>query len=128
MRNGDYLFHLRVDFPHGKTDVSFAVTNQIEITISTHTTNLLTSTFQGALVRNHCINNRWAHEERGMSKFPFNQGITFDLKLSLGSDSVIAQLDGKHIFTFNYRPGISLNEVNIVSVTGDINIQRFELK
>lgn len=42
--------------------------------------------FQGALVRNHCINNRWAAEERVSSGFPFTQGITFDMKITLGSE------------------------------------------
>uniref|UniRef100_A0AC34FKL6 Galectin n=1 Tax=Panagrolaimus sp. ES5 TaxID=591445 RepID=A0AC34FKL6_9BILA len=124
MKSGDYFFHLRVDFPHhGKSN--------------------------GALVRNHCINNKWASEERVMSHFPFTQGITFDLKISLGSEYLNveldgkriftfsyrpgiylneAELDGKRVFTFSYRPGIYLNEVNIVSITGDLNIQKFELK
>uniref|UniRef100_A0A914Y7E5 Galectin n=1 Tax=Panagrolaimus superbus TaxID=310955 RepID=A0A914Y7E5_9BILA len=103
MKSGDYFFHLRVDFPHhGKSN--------------------------GALVRNHCINNRWASEERVISKFPFTQGITFDLIISLGSEFLTAELDGQRIFTFNYRPGIYLNEVNIVSITGDLNVQKFELK
>jgi hypothetical protein len=102
MKSGDYFFHLRVDFPHGKS--------------------------AGALVRNHCINNRWAAEERVASGFPFTQGITFDMKITLGSEFLTAELDGQRIFTFNYRPGIHLNEVNIVSITGDLNIQKFELK
>jgi hypothetical protein len=103
MRSGDYFFHLRVDFPHGKHH-------------------------EGALVRNNCINNKWATEERVISKFPFTQGITFDLKISFGSEFLTAELDGQRIFTYNYRPSIYLKEVNIVSIIGDLNIQKFELK
>jgi hypothetical protein len=106
MKGGDYFFHLRVDFPHGKHGHHH----------------------EGALVRNSCINNKWATEERIISKFPFTQGITFDLKINLGSEFLTAELDGQRIFTFNYRPSIYLKEVNVISIIGDLSIQKFELK
>lgn len=84
--------------------------------------------FQPAVVRNNCISNRWQHEERDIVKFPFNNGITFDMTILFGDDFLTVHLDGTHFFNFNYRQGIRLDECNNINIQGDITVQKFEVK
>ncbi|KAE9551650.1 hypothetical protein FO519_005148 [Halicephalobus sp. NKZ332] len=103
MRGGDHFFHLRVDFPNGNKG-------------------------SPAVVRNNCLNKQWMTEERQISRFPFSQGITFDLQLNFEEDYLTVRLDGENFFNYVYRPKIMLEETNVITIQGDLTIQRFELK
>ncbi|VDN53899.1 unnamed protein product [Dracunculus medinensis] len=98
----EYFFHFRVDFPRGKQ--------------------------QGAVVRNTTMNNLWQKEEREISEFPFIAGITFDMNFRFESHKVMVFVNGDYFTKFEYRGNVSLDDVNRMTIMGDLMVQKLHLK
>jgi len=117
MQGGEYLLHVRVDFPDSKDNP------------------------QGAIVRNSSCGGKWLNEERSMSRrFPFLPGITADVRIVAGGDNARLWIDGEIFTNFTYRgakglgagakdDGYPISELmDQVNVVGDVALQKFQFK
>ncbi|CEF70475.1 Galectin, carbohydrate recognition domain and Concanavalin A-like lectin/glucanases superfamily domain and Concanavalin A-like lectin/glucanase, subgroup domain-containing protein [Strongyloides ratti] len=104
MKGEEFVFHFRVDLPNEKN----------------HT--------QAAVVRNSTHNGKWQIEERNIPNFPFKRGTTNDIKFLLKSKSISVQIDGSHFANFFLRNGDRIEDVDVITVKGDLVVNRFIIR
>ncbi|CAB3397906.1 unnamed protein product [Caenorhabditis bovis] len=103
MAKDEYLFHFRVDMPNPAQKIKPVV------------------------VRNSSKNGvKWQTEERNFGTFPFHKGITHDVVFTAYGRSVTVDVDGQPFIKFIYREGDSPEDVDAITVTGDMLLHRFE--
>uniref|UniRef100_A0A0K0EIU7 Galectin n=1 Tax=Strongyloides stercoralis TaxID=6248 RepID=A0A0K0EIU7_STRER len=104
MRGEEFVFHFRVDLPCEKSNPS------------------------GAVVRNSTHYGKWLVEERNIPNFPFRRGTTNDIKFLLKSKSISVQIDGSHFANFFLRNNDRIEDVDVVTVKGDLVVNRFIIR
>lgn len=75
-----------------------------------------------AVVRNsRGINLKWNEEERSLVYFPFKQGLSFDMYITVTEKEYFCAINGQFFFRFVHRH-LPLGIVDMFSIKGDIDV------
>uniref|UniRef100_A0A1I8ENL8 Galectin n=1 Tax=Wuchereria bancrofti TaxID=6293 RepID=A0A1I8ENL8_WUCBA len=106
----EHFFHFRVNFSIGNEK------------------NYYLFLKQEAIVRNSTEFGKWQKEEREMCSFPFRQGITFDIMFYFEEQHISITINGSHFANFHYRKFSKLIHIEIITVKGDLSLQKIEFR
>jgi len=73
-----------------------------------------------AVVRVNRHGGAWGAEEREVTHFPFQKGVTFELLIRAEDGQWKVAVNGQHYVTFHHRS--PLHEANFLQITGDLQI------
>lgn len=79
------------------------------------------------IVRNSELGKRWGTEERGLSRFPFAAGKSFEIKILVTSTEFRVAVDGGHLLEFKHRMP-NLRAINSVHVFEDVTLTKFTVE
>ncbi|NWI73707.1 LEG8 protein, partial [Dryoscopus gambensis] len=72
-------------------------------------------------VRNSYLHDSWGEEEKEVANFPFSPGMYFELIIFCDAYQFKVAINGVHTLEYKHRFK-QLEKINIVEVTGDVNL------
>uniref|UniRef100_A0A3P8RP07 Galectin n=1 Tax=Amphiprion percula TaxID=161767 RepID=A0A3P8RP07_AMPPE len=76
------------------------------------------------IVRNTLIGQKWGKEERELSRFPFVQGQSFEIKILCTNTEFKVAVNNSHLLEYRYRRDINPRNITKLSIYNDITLSK----